>query len=281
MNARGLIIGLLALGLAGLAVVLTQVWLSGQNQPAPQEAQETEQAFPMVLVADANLPVGTELAGEHVRWIEWKDSDPPAGFIRDNVNIAKTVLGKVVRSGFLAGEPILLAKITAVGKGGVVSVALRPGMRAVTIEVDAVSGLGGLVLPGDRVDVILAHQVLDEDDIMRRVSETVIRDVRVMGIDTRYDGQNREMALGDSVTLEVTPKQAEKIAITRRMGTYSLSLRSLVADRGLPAGEQSGHTLESEVSRLVPPVRLEGGKETVSVSRGAETREIEFERKDQ
>ena len=83
------------------------------------------------------------------------------------------------------------------------------------------------------VDVILAHEVQRTDDtrmVDRRVSETVLENVRVVALDQKTNDQNNEPKVAELATIEVTPKQAEKLALVSQMGTLSLVLRSLSAN---------------------------------------------------
>src|SRR5260370_34203127 len=112
---------------------------------------------------------------------------------------------------------------------------LTPGNRAITVPVTPSSGLAGFVFPGDRVDVILTLTIQpgkdgEKDATERRGSETVLTDIRVLATDQRADDQKREVAVATTATLEVTPRQAEAIAVGSEMGKLSLSLRSLGQD---------------------------------------------------
>ena len=112
-------------------------------------------------------------------------------------------------------------------------------MRAVTVSVSAQSGVAGFVFPGDRVDMVLTQTVDGNDGPALRTSETIIRNVRVLATDQRTvsedkDG-NTEVKVSSNVTLEVTPRIAEKIAVAQSIGQLSLSLRS-IADNASGAG---------------------------------------------
>jgi pilus assembly protein CpaB len=160
------------------------------------------------------------------------------------------------------GEPITESKIVAPGNRGFLAAVLRPGMRAVSVPVTATSDASGFILPGDQVDVLVTQTLPtaggNSAQLQRRASETVLRDIRVLALDQKLDSKGGEAVVPHNVTLEVTPKQSEVIAVASDMGKLSLSLRGLVglpdnADADSPNSAGSGSsTLDSEVSRLLP-----------------------------
>ena len=147
--------------------------------------------------------------------------------------LEKSFAGWVAREPFAAGEPIARAKIVARGNGGPIAAVLEPGMRAVSIAVDQTSDVSGFILPGDRVDVLASLSASVEgaggNGYQRKAAETVLRDVRVVGIDQRPDSKDGQPVVARTVTLEVTPKQGEILALAGDLGKLLLSLRSLVS----------------------------------------------------
>lgn len=140
--------------------------------------------------------------------------------------------GAVVRRVIRSGEPVPQNALMKSGEGGFMSAVLEPGMRAVSIAVNATSGNAGFVWPGDRVDLIVTHRVKSptgiggEDSV---VSETFIRDVRVVAVDQMIDNPENKAILAKTVTVEVAPRQAEQVAVAAEMGKISLALRSSIA----------------------------------------------------
>jgi pilus assembly protein CpaB len=137
-------------------------------------------------------------------------------------------------------------------------------MRAVSVPVSNTSGISGFVLPGDQVDILITHSLADNssgkaDAKHHTAAETVLHDVRVIGIDQKLDNKGGEAVIAKTATLEVTPKQSEIIAVASEIGKLSLSLRSLTAPPGETSAADSAaeagsgtFTLDSEVSRLLP-----------------------------
>ena len=146
-------------------------------------------------------------------------------------------------------------------------------MRAISVPVTATSGISGFIFPGDEVDILITHQLTGHDEA-HRAAETVLQDVRVIGIDQKLDSKSGEPLVAHTATLEVTPKQSEMIAVASEIGKLSLSLRSLAANQSeqsaaaSPAGDapSSTFTLDSEVSQLVP--KPGAGSAGVTVLRG-------------
>ena len=176
------------------------------------------------------------------------------------------------------------------GDRGFLAVVLRPGYRAISVAIDARSGVAGLVFPGDRVDVLMAIKVIQkgegkDEKITRRASETVLTNVRILAVDQRVDDQTGVAKVAKTATLEVTPKQAEIIMVAGQMGKLSLSLRSLARDdEELGVLARSGDILEdpdpvrgetftfdSQVSRVVS---IKTKKDVVTVVRGGKTSSV-------
>ena len=173
------------------------------------------------------------------------------------------------------------------GDRGFLAVVLKPGFRAVTINVTPSSGLAGLVFPGDRIDLVATFHVPDENKnnngMARYASETVIGDLRVLAVDQRIDDQTKgtDIVVAKTATLEVTPKQAEMLAIVSELGKFSLSLRSLAQgdEVAMTDSEHPAFTWDSEAARMLSPPNMGSGNgRTVSIVRGGEAKDVEFPR---
>ena len=150
-------------------------------------------------------------------------------------------VGSVVREPILAGEPIIDSKLVRAGESGYLAVVLSPGMRAMSVAVTVETGAGGFILPGDRVDVILAAQVnnnTDQEGAPRKAfaSTTVLRNIKVLAIDQASQPERgATTAVGATATLELGAREAEALALAKSMGDLTLTLRSY-ADVGGPSG---------------------------------------------
>jgi pilus assembly protein CpaB len=140
-----------------------------------------------------------------------------------------------------AGEPIRRGSIVRPGDRDFLQVVLTPGARAIAIPVTTGGASTGLLYPGDRVDVILTQNFKGEGTTITRrsVSETVVENLRVLAIDA-LDGKPTSGNFGRTVTLEVTPEQAEKVNVATELGKLSLTLRSVSGPDGLVAASTAG-----------------------------------------
>ncbi|WP_288902235.1 Flp pilus assembly protein CpaB [uncultured Sneathiella sp.] len=268
--ARKLILIVFALLITGSTVWFVRNW-AGQQAPATETAQVvTQQAVQQkirILVAAADLPAGTLVQEQHLKWQAWpEDDDVEDLYVVEEVRPLEDFIGTVVRQGVAAGEPITDSRMVKPGQSGFLAAVLNPGKRAVSIPVDMTTGIAGFVFPGDRVDVILTHAIVKESEVEgetsgRRASETILTDVRIVAMDQSTNDQNQEAAVRRVATLEVTPKGAEIIAVAKELGSLTLSLRALarVEDEArskdgqvaFKAERGRGHTWDSEASRLI------------------------------
>lgn len=213
----------------GTALAARSLFL-GAGSPQADAAQVPK--GPKVLVAQRALPVGTIITADSVAFQLWpKEMVQQAYFIDGEADMAK-LLGTVVRYPITAGQPVTQGGLVAPGDRGFLAAALGAGMRAVTIPVSAKTGVGGFVFPGDHVDLMLTQTVSGRDGgAALKATETILRNIRVLATDHSTETEIEEgktvVRAFRTVTLEVTPKIAEKIAVSQTIGTISLSLRSL------------------------------------------------------
>jgi pilus assembly protein CpaB len=236
MGPRRLSILALAVLVAGGTALFAKNWINDQR-PAPVTvvaAPPPVEKGTEILVARLNLPAGRFIKENEIEWREWPSDDVPDSYFVKGERTMQEVADAVVRRGIAAGEPIIDGGVVKPGDRGFLAAVLSPGMRAVSVPINATSGNSGLIFPGDRVDLILTQTLdLEGNDSTRRVSETVLEDIRIiaMGVDVNDDAKgdkNHEKAR--TATLEVTPRQAESVTLVTELGKLSLSLRSLAAD---------------------------------------------------
>jgi pilus assembly protein CpaB len=205
-----------------LAVFLAQSWLNNQADARMRsiEASKRPVAMQTIVVAAKPLRYGNELAAPSMREIGWPEGALPAGAFAKIDDVLKD--GKrIVLAAIEPNEPVLSVKITGAGQRATLSATVQPGMKAVTIRVNDVDGVGGFVLPGDHVDVALTRQV-DKENASTQV---VLQDVRVLAIDQSADQRTANPAVAKSATLEVDTIGAQKLGLAGSVGTLSLLLR--------------------------------------------------------
>ncbi|MSP66553.1 MAG: Flp pilus assembly protein CpaB [Alphaproteobacteria bacterium] len=294
MIARTMTLGLLALGVAAGAAHFARNWVEAQKAVAPLVTQAQSAPAPkpgmQIMVAKKALPTGHFLKADDLRWQSWPDANLHPGYLKKGQSEIETLVGAVVRAGIAAGEPVSDGRIVKPGERGFMAAALQPGMRAVTVPVNATTGNAGFVFPGDHVDLILTHAIGEQTDAAEgtparahRASETVLTDLRVLAIDQSTNDQDGKPAVAKTATLEVTPKQTEVITVVIELGKLSLSLRSLAATQdpaSVPEPAPGSHTWDSDASSLLTQKR--GGDQPphkLNLMRGAETTELFFVKK--
>jgi pilus assembly protein CpaB len=216
-----LVVALIAVSVFGLSILNSSKTSSVASAP-----QQTEQ----VLVASGLLSAGALLQPSDISSSSVDVNAVPDGASLDTPANRSDLIGSMIRSPISPGAPILASAVIHPGDHGFLAAVLAPGMRATTVGVDAVSGAAGLIWPGDHVDVLLT-QTLDDPSVplgQRIAAEEVLKDVRVIATGQQLvqgtvtaDGKEPPPA-ATTVTLEVTPDEAERVAVATRLGPLSL-----------------------------------------------------------
>jgi pilus assembly protein CpaB len=232
--ARIIVLGV-ALLAGGLAFML-----SGRTPPPPAPVQVAKPAVETVdvLVAKSEIGLGQALQPGDLGWQNWPASTVNGQYIQKNSrpNAVEEFKGAIARAPFIAGEPIREQKLIKANGSGFMSAILSPGMRAISTDISPETGVGGFILPNDHVDVLLTRRDQEQQKAGGGdgfTSETVLRNVRVLAIDqTVQEKDGQKVVVGKTATLELTPRQAETLALSRQRGTLSLALRALTENKG-------------------------------------------------
>ncbi len=224
-----------ALLVAAFTAFAARSMFAGGAAPQAGAVPAVDPAGPKVLVAQRALPVGTIITADSVSFQSWPNNLVQDAYYVDGQADMTKLLGTVVRFPITAGQPLTQGALVAPGDRGFLAAALGPGMRAVTISVSADTGVGGFVFPGDRIDLVLTQDVKGEGESLR-TAETILRNLRVLATDqatasTVEDGKTVVQGFR-TVTIEVTPRIAEKVAVAQQIGQLSLSLRSIADNQG-------------------------------------------------
>jgi pilus assembly protein CpaB len=269
-RSRILILAVAAVSAVALAFIVRGM----AARPAPVApvavAAPVEKPMAKVLVAKRDLPIGTRITETDLHWQPWPADAVNPAFITDGsvampqqaavqgapgavVKAAgetaeaarKSLLnevdapiaalaGSIVKEPIFVNEPITDRKLVRAGDSGYMAIVLQPGMRALAIGVSVESGAGGFILPGDRVDIIQTQNAEG-----RQSTHTVMTNVRVLAIDQKTEpDKDAQTVVGAVATLEVTPADAEFIALAKAQGELTLALRSY-ADIAGPTGRAS------------------------------------------
>jgi pilus assembly protein CpaB len=253
MKAARLVVLVIALGAGGVAAMLAG---RSEKPAAPPPAAPVKADTIDILIAKTDIALGQPVNPGDLEWQAWPATTMAGNFIRkpDRPNAIETLSGYVARTPFVAGEPIREVKLVNPKGSGFMAAILPSGSRAVSTQISPETGAGGFILPNDRVDVIVTKKdraaARVSDDGM--ASETVLADVRVLAIDQMLEEKNgQKVVIGKTATLELTPPQAETLALAQRTGTISLALRS-IAD----AGRQQQQTEPDETRGGISVVRF-------------------------
>jgi pilus assembly protein CpaB len=240
----------LAVVFGGVSIFAADRWIKSQapvvvatpEVVAPQAASiETTK----IVVAKDALKYGAEITAEMLQEVDWPSSALPAGSFK---SIAEVTDGgkRVVLSAFSQNEPLLLSKLSGKDGRGSLSNMIEPGMRAVTVRVDDITGVAGFVTTGDRVDILLTRQ--KNKDVPgdngqpasitnELASEIVLQNVKVLTLDQSADATSVTAVIAKAVTVEVSSDDAQKVALAQQLGTLYLVLR--------PAGEAANSAVTS------------------------------------
>ena len=246
---------LMAAGLIGFSAV---AWVS-LHPPVPVVAPVPKVN---VLAASGVLRAGTLLKPDDIEIREVLEGEVPTGARKDTPQARSELFGAMVRQTLLAHQIVLPADVMRPGDHGFLAAVLTPGKRATSVGVDAVSGTAGLIWPGDHVDLILTQQIDDPSVSIahRFAGETVLKDVRVIAIDQQLvqggSGSGVETApQSRTVTLEVSPEDAERVAVATRLGKLGLAVRPVDAAVSAPASADHDVTWSGDVSSAISQMR--------------------------
>ena len=251
-----------------LAVFVAQGWLNYQAELSRRVVAPKEKpvATRTIVIAAGPLRFGTHVNADNLREVVWPDAALPAGTFG---SIAEVMSGgkRIVLASIEKNEPILRSKITGPGQKATLSAVIQDGMRAVTIRVNDVEGVGGFVLPGDHVDVLLTRQ----QERTNGTNDVVIQNARVLAVDQLADDAADRPTVVKAVTVEVDTTGAQKIALASSLGNLSLMLRRageqvLDATRRITTSDLS----QTEVIQRAPEAKRFA---KVSVTRGATKQE--------
>jgi len=276
VSAARILILVLAIGAAGTAAFLVRNIVASQPSEAVQIIVEKEEvATDEVLTITRNKRMGQTIIEGDLTWRKW-----PLELVSDDYilrsaqpELRDDLMGAVVRTDFIANEPVIRRKLVKLGDQSMMSLLLKKGMRAVTVAIAPVRGSGGFILPGDHVDILLSRResaVLDqvvptkegEEEVdpqaIRPVgegfsTETILANVKVLAVDQIIGdvGENASVS-ASTATLEVTPEQAELVELAKRVGEMSLLLRPFADSLG-PNGEPREDTIPVVVGKLGTP----------------------------
>ncbi|MBT8103945.1 MAG: Flp pilus assembly protein CpaB [Gammaproteobacteria bacterium] len=214
VHRRGLILVFLSLMMAVGAAWVANRWVSGQLVTKASAAPSTQ----LVVTAAMSIPIATKVEGRHLRLTAVPEGVVPTGAYTDLAEVE----GKVATTSVARGEILVTERFATHNRGSTLAALVADNMRAVTVRVDDVIGVGGFLLPGNTVDVLAARKGKDR----RAIIETILTNIKVLAVDQTAATDENDPVIVRAVTLEMTPKQAEKLVKARTEGSIQLTLRN-------------------------------------------------------
>jgi pilus assembly protein CpaB len=247
LKALGLILAALVLGLAAAAYATG--WVSRQPGVASNK----------VVVAAVDIEPGSKINAEMLSTLDWPSSAMPPGAFKE----VKQLQDRILKLGVLRGEPLLERKLASAGTLGGLSAVIAEGKRAMTVRVNDVVGVAGFALPGNYVDVMVNAQQDQGPNVQgKAISKTVLERVLVLAVAQEAGRDDTKPKVVSAVTLELSPRDAEKLDLARSVGTLSLVLRNQVdklpvATAGVTKGElfdeaKAGQPAPARVRQAAP-----------------------------
>lgn len=227
MRIASIIVALVGLGVAAGSAQLARDLLVPPAATASSEKPE----MVSIVTAAKDINRGDVLQAQHFTTQTWPRSALPQDAFTELANLLPPPDGKPRRAlrSMVAGEVVLASKVSDFGEKVTIVQAMAPGARAMSIKVDAVTAVGGLVTPGDFVDILLTR-----GDDATLVTDTIMRKVKVLAVDQSSDELNEVPEVATTVTVEVTPEEGQVLALAQRAGALSLALRTPDTAEGPP-----------------------------------------------
>ncbi|GGX82968.1 Flp pilus assembly protein CpaB [Litchfieldella qijiaojingensis] len=234
MNKKGIVLMLgVSLMMATGAAMLAKTWMQEQNGEGDDESNMAK-----VVVAALQIPFGETVQASDLRMLELPPNAVPAGSFSDIESVAGRVSNQVI----YPGEIVLEGRVAEHLGGSALAAVLEHGKRAMSVRVDDVVGVAGFLLPGNRVDVVSAKRNGDNRNV---ASETILRNIKVLAVDQIASQERDGPVIVRAVTVEVDPRQAEKLVEATQEGKVQLTLRN-----PLDTEEETGDFMTAQRSNL-------------------------------
>ena len=253
---RGMVLVVLSL-IMGIGAA----WTANKWVAAKTAAEEGAKKGTHVVAAAMPIPYGTKVEGRHLKYVEIPEGAAPTGFFAS----VDDVTGMVAKIAINRGEILIADRFADHETGSTLAALVAKDMRALTVRVNDVIGVAGFLLPGNRVDVVSARK----DNNRRAVTETILRNIKVLAVDQQAATDDNEPVVVRAVTLEVAPNQAEILVKAKTEGEIQLTLRNPLEQEKKPEEPEVVEAPPRKVAAANPaPVSRPSGATTVTVIRG-------------
>ena len=295
---------IIALGVAivlGLiAVLLANTYISGRER---QIAAAEPQGMVRIAVASLPLTYGAEITPDKVKFVSYPATSLPPGTFRSIPELLPQGKRRVALRPIQVNQPLLASDLSGEGQNASIAALLPDGMRAATVRINDISGVAGFVKPNDTVDVLITRQPVSGSADAQQVTDVLLQNIRVIAMDQDAAGADGKPVVSRSATLEVSPVDAQKLALGQQLGQLSLVLRKPGEEQNIPnvetvslqdlrysyygarpaaapaptADQRARIARLSQPRRQAPVVRraVVPDTKTISVTRGVETKDYE------
>lgn len=253
---RGLILIALSLVMGFGAAYTANRWVAAQVVGAEEDSGTH------VVVAAMDIPYGTKVESRHLKYVEMPSDAVPSGVFTSK----EEVQGTVSTVAIARGEILIRERFAAHETGSTLAALVAENMRALTVRVNDVVGVAGFLLPGNRVDVVSARKEANR----RAVSETILRNIKVLAVDQTASTEENEPVVVRAVTLEVSPDQAEVLVKARTEGEIQLTLRNPLEKMPEPEPEPAPVVKQAPAVAKKPAPKPVNRRTTVTVIRGTQ-----------
>jgi pilus assembly protein CpaB len=254
--------------------------LRGMNTKSADVAPEVrtiveEVDYTQVLSVSEPMNKGDRVNKGDLKWIDWPTDAVTAALITNDadadVSVMDSLMGAFVREPLTPGDPLVMSRFIRAGDAGIMAALLSPGMRAVTVRISVDTASGGFIQPGDKVDIILQEMIQPDSDVggstqPKFIATTIFENVTILAIDQSFSNNPEGGAAipGSTATLELSPRDAERVTVAQVRGDLSLVLRGF---SGSSARAPSRASSPSETEKSVPPLTIyrSGASQSVAV----------------
>lgn len=266
---------ILILSVALMCAVFASVLVVRYVRTREEEAKRTRLDAQPVVVATSDIPIGTRLDAGLIAVRDWPKAGVPQGAMSER----EAAVGRLVRDEIARDEPILESRLfpkDVSGTPGIMSVMVPPGKRAMAVGVNEVIGVSGFILPKDRVDVIAT-----KTDQSSKSSETILQNIEVLAAGKRLEQEGKQNVEVPTVTLAVTPEQAERLALALQQGKIHIALRSVMDRQDVHlAASSRGSAVARKAGGRPTHAGTKSGKEVAVDAKGGKAVVIEVIRGD-
>ncbi|MGJ8558892.1 MAG: Flp pilus assembly protein CpaB [Litorimonas sp.] len=265
MDRKRLILIIALIGLMFVVFTTLRGMNTGSTDAEPEVRTIVQEVdYTQVLSVAEPMSKGDRVREGDLKWIDWPaEAVTPALIINDpaaETSAMDSLIGALVRESLTPGDPLVMSRFIRAGDAGIMAALLNPGMRAVTVRISVDTASGGFIQPGDKVDIILQETIQPDGQLggstqPKFIASTIFENVTVLAIDQSFSNNPESGAAipGSTATLELSPRDAERVTVAQVRGDLSLVLRGF---SGSAARAATRATTPTETEKSVPPLTI-------------------------